>query len=162
MRITTKGQLAVMVLVDLAACSGDAPVPLWGISERQKISVSYLEQLFRKLSRRKIVKSIRGPGGGYYLARPGSQITVDDIISAVDESMDVASYKQEEETQDGHPCSTATLWHGLNRMCHAYLSTVNVQQLVDTYLQEKKEATPMTRSSPTVTRSTTTHPQVSL
>jgi len=85
MRLTTKGRFAVTAMVDLATRGGKSPVTLSSISERQKISLSYLEQLFGKLRRNNIVESVRGPGGGYYLARPGSKISVAEIVVAVDE-----------------------------------------------------------------------------
>ena len=162
MRITTKGHSAVTALVDIATRGGNTPVTLWGISERQKISVSYLEQLFGKLLRRNIVKSIRGPRGGYCLARPGAQITVADIINAVDEPLDVADGKRKVESQHGNPCSTDILWHRLDSMLHTYLSTISVQELVDRHLQERGDAALMIRSSLAGTRNTTTHPRVSL
>ena len=84
MRLTTKGRFAVTAMIDLALRSGDGPVTLAGISDRQKISLSYLEQLFGKLRRFSIVDSVRGPGGGYCLARPANQITVADIVRAVE------------------------------------------------------------------------------
>src|SRR3970040_299693 len=88
MRLTTKGRFAVMAMVDLAMRGGRGPVTLAKISERQQISLSYLEQLFGKLRRNNIVESVRGPGGGYNLARPGSKISVADIVVAVDEPID--------------------------------------------------------------------------
>ena len=80
MRLTTKGRFAVTAMADLAMCGGHRPVTMAAISERQRISLSYLEQLFGKLRRSKIVESVRGPGGGYYLARPAEQITIAEII----------------------------------------------------------------------------------
>src|SRR4030067_2578416 len=88
MRLTTKGRCAVTAMADLAMCGGRSPVTMAAISERQKISLSYLEQLFGKLRRSKIVESVRGPGGGYYLARPAEKITIAEIILAVDEPLD--------------------------------------------------------------------------
>jgi Rrf2 family iron-sulfur cluster assembly transcriptional regulator len=85
MRLTTKGRFAVTAMIDLALHSGDGPVTLAEISERQKISLSYLEQLFGKLRRRALVSSVRGPGGGYNLAKPTDHVSVADIIVAVDE-----------------------------------------------------------------------------
>ena len=140
MRLTTKGRFAVTAMVDLATRGGTAPVTLAGISERQKISLSYLEQLFGKLRRHNIVESVRGPGGGYYLARPGAQISIADIILAVDEPMDATNCEGKGDCQDGKPCSTHALWYGLNEVLHAYLSTVNLQQLVDKHLQEQNKA----------------------
>ena len=92
MRLTTKGRFAVTAMIDLALRSGEGPVTLAGISERQKISLSYLEQLFGKLRRHGLVDSVRGPGGGYCLARPGNQITVTDIVRAVDEPLDATQW----------------------------------------------------------------------
>ena len=137
MRLTTKGRFAVTAMVDLATRGGSAPVTLAGISERQKISLSYLEQLFGKLRRHNIVESVRGPGGGYYLARPGAQISIADIILAVDEPMDATNCEGKGDCQDGKPCSTHSLWYGLNEVLHTYLSAVNLQQLVDKHLQEQ-------------------------
>jgi Rrf2 family transcriptional regulator, iron-sulfur cluster assembly transcription factor len=91
MRLTTKGRFAVTAMIDLALREHSGPVTLAGISERQKISLSYLEQLFGKLRRREIVSSVRGPGGGYCLAKPLDVVSVADIIHAVDESLDAAA-----------------------------------------------------------------------
>ena len=88
MRLTTKGRFAVTAMIDLALNNASGPVTLADISERQKISLSYLEQLFGKLRRRSLVTSVRGPGGGYNLANPTDQVSVADIIVAVDEPID--------------------------------------------------------------------------
>ena len=88
MRLTTKGRFAVTAMIDLAMHNGKSPVTLSEISERQKISLSYLEQLFGKLRRQELVSSVRGPGGGYNLAKPTEQVSVADIITAVDEPID--------------------------------------------------------------------------
>ena len=140
MRLTTKGRFAVTAMVDLATREGNAPVTLAGISERQKISLSYLEQLFGKLRRHNIVESVRGPGGGYYLARPGAKISISDIIKAVDEPIDATNCEGKGDCMDGKPCSTHALWNGLNEVLHAYLSAVNLQQLVDKHLQDQDKA----------------------
>jgi Rrf2 family iron-sulfur cluster assembly transcriptional regulator len=143
MRLTTKGRFAVTAMVDLATRGNDSPVTLTGISERQKISLSYLEQLFGKLRRNGIVESVRGPGGGYYLARPGNEISIADIIAAVDEPMDATNCEGKGDCMDGRPCSTHELWYGLNQVLQAYLKEVNLQQLVDKQLQGKAEAAPV-------------------
>lgn len=140
MRLTTKGRFAVTAMVDLATRGGTAPVTLAGISERQKISLSYLEQLFGKLRRHNIVESVRGPGGGYYLARPGAQISISDIITAVDEPIDATNCESKGDCMDGKPCSTHALWYGLNEVLHEYLSAVNLQQLVDKHLEDQNKA----------------------
>ncbi len=131
MRLTTKGRFAVTAMVDLAMRGGKGPVTLAGISERQKISLSYLEQLFGKLRRSNVVASVRGPGGGYCLARPANKISVVEIISAVDEPLDVTNCSSKGDCQDGKPCMTHQLWYGLNVVIYEHLSKINLQQLVD-------------------------------
>jgi Rrf2 family iron-sulfur cluster assembly transcriptional regulator len=131
MRLTTKGRFAVTAMVDLATRGGKAPVTLGGISERQGISLSYLEQLFGKLRRSEIVASVRGPGGGYCLARPSSKITVADIVLAVDEPLDATGCDQKGDCHGGRPCATHDLWMGLNRKIYDYLAEVTLKQLVE-------------------------------
>jgi Rrf2 family iron-sulfur cluster assembly transcriptional regulator len=131
MRLTTRGRFAVTAMVDLAIYGGKNPVTLASISERQKISLSYLEQLFGKLRQHNIVGSVRGPGGGYYLARPSATISVADIIVAVDEPMDATKCGGKGDCHDERPCITHDLWMGLNRALHDHLAAVNLQQLVD-------------------------------
>ena len=132
MRLTTKGRFAVTAMVDLAMRGGKAPVTLAAISERQKISLSYLEQLFGKLRRNKIVESMRGPGGGYYLARPGNSISIAEIVIAVDEPLDATKCGGKGNCNgEDHPCITHNLWMGLNESILDYLQAVTLQQLVD-------------------------------
>ncbi len=132
MRLTTKGRFAVTAMVDLAMRGGKAPVTLAAISERQKISLSYLEQLFGKLRRNNIVESVRGPGGGYYLARAGSKISIAEIVIAVDEPLDATKCGGKGNCQgDDAPCITHDLWMGLNDSILDYLQAVSLQQLVD-------------------------------
>ena len=102
MRLTTKGRFAVTAMIDLASRQTEGPVTLAGIADRQKISLSYLEQLFGKLRRHKLVTSVRGPGGGYRLARDMSRITVADIIVAVDEPLDATQCGGKQNCQDEH------------------------------------------------------------
>ncbi len=130
MRLTTKGRFAVTAMIDLAQRQANGPVTLAGISERQKISLSYLEQLFGKLRRHKIVGSVRGPGGGYRLARAMNEVTVADIISAVDEPMDATNCGGRENCQDEHRCNTHDLWTNLNKRMHEYLTSVSLEDLV--------------------------------
>src|ERR1035437_1986598 len=110
MRLTTKGRFAVTAMVDLAMSRGKHPVSLVAISQRQKISLSYLEQLFGKLRRRELVDSVRGPGGGYRLARSSEKISVADIILAVDESLDATQCGGRENCRDEDKCITHDLW----------------------------------------------------
>src|SRR5512135_794984 len=131
MRLTTKGRFAVTAMVDLAMRGDHSPVTLAGISERQKISLSYLEQLFGKLRRSNIVSSVRGPGGGYRLARPAAQIPISEIILAVDEPLDATNCEGRGDCQDGGECITHELWLGLTKTIYAYLEKVSLQQMVD-------------------------------
>ncbi len=124
-------------MVDLAMRGDQGPVTLAGISERQKISLSYLEQLFGKLRRHNIVSSVRGPGGGYRLARPAAEIPIADIILAVDEPLDASNCAGRGDCHDGKPCITHELWQGLTENIYNYLSKVNLQQLVDDQNKDK-------------------------
>ena len=129
MRLTTKGRFAVTAMVDLVVNSGHGPVTLASISERQKISLSYLEQLFGKLRKHDVVASVRGPGGGYCLARPANKISISDIIVAVDESLDASQCHGMENCLDDKQCITHDLWMGLNKTISSYLESVNLHQL---------------------------------
>ena len=130
MRLTTKGRFAVTALLDVALAEGDSPVSLSAVAERQEISLSYLEQLFGKLRRFGLVNSVRGPGGGYTLARPMSEITVADIVVAVDEPMDARQCEGKEDCKGGQKCMTHHLWMDLNRKMFNYLSSVSLADLV--------------------------------
>lgn len=138
MRLTTKGRFAVTAMVDLAMRHGGGPVTLAEISGRQKISLSYLEQLFGKLRRHQLVDSVRGPGGGYRLARDMGTITVADIILAVDEPIDATQCGGKENCHDDQKCLTHDLWATLNERIFSYLESVNLRQLVDK--QKAKQA----------------------
>ena len=130
MRLTTKGRFAVTAMIDLALHGDHGPVTLAGISERQRISLSYLEQLFGKLRRNKLVDSVRGPGGGYHLARPMSEVSVADIIFAVDEPIDATQCKGKENCHNDQRCMTHDLWTSLNAKIRDYLALVTLEQLV--------------------------------
>jgi Rrf2 family iron-sulfur cluster assembly transcriptional regulator len=133
-------------MVDLALRGGASPVTLASISERQKISLSYLEQLFGKLRRHNIVESVRGPGGGYYLARPSSKISIADIVVAVDESLDATQCGGKGDCHDDKQCITHDLWVGLNEALYRYMAEVSLQQVVDSQNKPKPDALPMTIS----------------
>jgi Rrf2 family transcriptional regulator, iron-sulfur cluster assembly transcription factor len=130
MRLTTKGRFAVTAMIDVAMHATDAPVTLAGVSERQKISLSYLEQLFGKLRRHGLVASVRGPGGGYRLARPAGAVSVADVILAVDEPIDATKCGGKENCLDDRRCMTHELWAGLNTHIFAYLRSVTLEELV--------------------------------
>ena len=131
MRLTTKGRFAVTAMIDLALRQHAGPVTLAGIGERQRISLSYLEQLFGKLRRRQLVSSVRGPGGGYCLAKPLEAISVAEIIDAVDESLDATRCGGTGDcAEDQRPCMTHELWTRLNEKMYEYLSSVSLAELV--------------------------------
>jgi Rrf2 family iron-sulfur cluster assembly transcriptional regulator len=146
MRLTTKGRFAVTAMIDLALRQGKGPVTLSGISQRQAISLSYLEQLFGKLRRHEIVESIRGPGGGYSLARRADKVTVADIIIAVDEPLDATQCGGKEnchgaDAATGTRCMTHELWATLNEKMVDYLDSVSLQDLVDQQKLKNSEQT---------------------
>ena len=130
MRLTTKGRFAVTAMIDLALHGDRGPVTLAGISERQRISLSYLEQLFGKLRRNKLVDSVRGPGGGYHLAKPMNEVSVADIILAVDEPIDATQCRGKENCHNDQRCMTHDLWTNLNAKIRDYLALVTLEQLV--------------------------------
>jgi Rrf2 family iron-sulfur cluster assembly transcriptional regulator len=130
MRLTTKGRFAVTAMIDLAMRDGQGPVTLAEISHRQNISLSYLEQLFGKLRRQALVNSTRGPGGGYTLARHSDEVSVADIILAVDEPIDATQCGGMENCQDDQKCLTHDLWSTLNAHIFAYLEHVKLSKLV--------------------------------
>ena len=131
MRLTTKGRFAVTAMIDVAMRQHAGPVTLAGIAERQRISLSYLEQLFGKLRRNHLVASTRGPGGGYTLAKPLSDVTVADIIGAVDEPLDATNCGGKGNCNDqDRPCMTHHLWTSLNQRMIDYLRSVSLDDLV--------------------------------
>jgi Rrf2 family transcriptional regulator, iron-sulfur cluster assembly transcription factor len=133
MRLTTKGRFAVTAMIDLGLRSTNGPVALAAISQRQQISLSYLEQLFGKLRRHELVESTRGPGGGYSLGRAAADITVADIILAVDEPLDATGCAGKENCmgEDQGKCMTHDLWTQLNARMIEFLSSVSLKSLVD-------------------------------
>ena len=130
MRLTTKGRYAVTAMLDLALHAGSGPVSLADISQRQDISLSYLEQLFAKLRRKELVSSVRGPGGGYHLSREHEDIFVAQIIDAVNESVDATGCGGTSDCQHGEICLTHHLWCGLSEQIHNFLSQISLANLV--------------------------------
>ena len=126
MRLTTKKRFAVTAMIDLALNSGDGPVTLAAISERQKISLSYLEQLFGRLRRYGLVESVRGPGGGYCLARPDADITIADVVRAVDEMLDATQCGGLQNCRQAQRCMTHELWSTHNDRIYEFLSSVTL------------------------------------
>jgi len=130
MRLTTKGRYAVTAMLDLALHYQAGPISLADISERQGISLSYLEQLFTKLRRNGLVKSTRGPGGGYSLSRPADEIAVADVITAVDENVDTTRCGGLSNCQDDERCLTHELWVNLSDQIHNFLRNISLGQLM--------------------------------
>ncbi|SDI90297.1 transcriptional regulator, BadM/Rrf2 family [Pseudomonas delhiensis] len=131
MRLTTKGRYAVTAMLDLALHAQRGPVSLADISERQGISLSYLEQLFAKLRRGNLVTSVRGPGGGYQLSRDMTGIHVAQVIDAVNESVDATRCQGQGDCHSGDTCLTHHLWCDLSQQIHEFLSGISLADLVE-------------------------------
>lgn len=131
MRLTSKGRYAVTAMLDVALHTQAGPVPLADISERQDISLSYLEQLFARLRKNGVVSSVRGPGGGYLLGREMNDISIGQIISAVDESVDATRCNGKTGCQGGAQCLTHSLWDELSDRIATFLNDISLQELVD-------------------------------
>ncbi|MCG8415828.1 MAG: Fe-S cluster assembly transcriptional regulator IscR [Pseudomonadales bacterium] len=130
MRLTTKGRYAVTAMLDLALHKDRGPISLADISQRQAISLSYLEQLFAKLRRSSLVSSVRGPGGGYELERSSDAIFIAQIIDAVNESVDSTKCQGAGDCQDGETCLTHYLWEDLSEQIHSFLEGISLADLV--------------------------------
>jgi len=139
MRLTTKGRFAVTAMIDVAMNGTRGPVTLAAVSERQRISLSYLEQLFGKLRRHGLVDSVRGPGGGYNLARPAEEVSVADVILAVDEPIDATQCGGRENCHDDRRCMTHDLWTALNGHIFAFLRSVTLAQMVAEQRQKQED-----------------------
>jgi Rrf2 family iron-sulfur cluster assembly transcriptional regulator len=131
MRLSTKGRYAVTAMMDLAIHENSEPVTLADISLCQGISLSYLEQLFAKLRRHGLVEGVRGPGGGYRLSRPSDQVTIAQIISAVDEKVDVKRCGGNEDCQHGERCLTHELWDELSQRLYDFLDGITLAQFAN-------------------------------
>ncbi|WP_416042226.1 Fe-S cluster assembly transcriptional regulator IscR [Edwardsiella ictaluri] len=131
MRLTSKGRYAVTAMLDVALHSQEGPVPLADISERQGISLSYLEQLFSRLRKNGLVASVRGPGGGYLLGKETSEIAIGAVITAVDESVDATRCQGKEGCQGGTRCLTHTLWRDLSERISGFLNNISLAELVN-------------------------------
>ena len=130
MRLTTKGRYAVTAMLDLAYHGEKKPVTLTDIAKRQEISLSYLEQLFARLRRCGMVEGVRGPGGGYQLSRSPENISIAEIISAVDETIDSTRCGGKGNCQNSQPCLTHDLWMGLSEQIRHYLNSITLQDVL--------------------------------
>lgn len=131
MKLTSKGRYAVTAMLDLAFHSEAGPVTLAHISRRQDISLSYLEQLFTRLRKHKLVSSTRGPGGGYSLARAAEEIAVSEVVAAVDEAVDTTRCSGATNCHDGQQCLTHELWDELSHQIFEFLNDISLQDLMD-------------------------------
>jgi Rrf2 family iron-sulfur cluster assembly transcriptional regulator len=131
MKLTSKGRYAVTAMLDLALHANQGPVTLAAISERQGISLSYLEQLFTRLRRNGLVSSTRGPGGGYLLSGDAADIAIADVVTAVDETVNATRCGGEENCQDGQRCLTHDLWTELSDQIFTFLNEISLAQLVE-------------------------------
>lgn len=130
MKLTAKGRYAVTAMLDLAVHAHEGPISLADISERQGISLSYLEQLFAKLRRNDLVSSVRGPGGGYRLSRESSRIFVAEIVDSVDENVDATRCAGKADCQGGETCLTHELWTDLSDQIHQFLSGIDLASII--------------------------------
>jgi Rrf2 family iron-sulfur cluster assembly transcriptional regulator len=143
MRMSTKGRLAVNALIDLALRERVGPVALLSVSDRQRVSLSYLEQMFSRLRRSGIVEATRGPGGGYSLGRPAAQISVADIVSAVDEPEDA-------EPRTGLADGLSTqLWRDVQAVMLAHMATISLQSLLDQQIAQGAQIERLPGAQPT-------------
>jgi len=138
MRLSTKGRYAVTAMLDLAIHSGSGPVTLADISVNQGISLSYLEQLFASLRSKQLVRGVRGPGGGYYLGRAADEISIADIICAVDEWVEFTRCKGREDCHGGQRCLTHSLWNDLSEQIFRFLSDITLQDLVERGMEREE------------------------
>lgn len=130
MKLTSKGRYAVTAMLDVTLHAVSGPVSLADISERQGISLSYLEQLFSRLRKNGLVTSVRGPGGGYRLGRCSAEIAVSDVIAAVNESVDATKCSGKGNCQDGEECLTHSLWQGLSKRIEEFLQNITLADLI--------------------------------
>ena len=130
MRLSTKGRYAVTAMLDLALNGQDGPVTLSDISENQGISLSYLEQLFAALRTKKLVRGVRGPGGGYFLGREADEISIANIICAVDEWVEFTRCQGKEDCRGGQRCLTHSLWDDLSQQIYEFLEEISLADLV--------------------------------
>lgn len=148
MRLTTKGRYAVTAMLDIALHGNEGPVTATDISKRHRISQSYLEHLFAKLRHVHLVESMHGPGGGYILARDLNDISVADILQAVDESIEATQCLGKLNCHDGERCMTHELWANLNAEITRYLASVRLSQLVANNHRQQDGAQPMVIHQP--------------
>jgi Rrf2 family iron-sulfur cluster assembly transcriptional regulator len=140
MKLTSRGRYAVTAMLDIAVNQHKGPITLSVISERQGISLSYLEQIFSKLKKAGLVSSARGPGGGYRLSRDGSEIFMNQIIHAVNEDIDPRKCKGKGNCNGGEQCDSHELWEELSYMIDDFLATISIQDLRDRHEKRNEKS----------------------
>ncbi len=148
MRLTTRGRYAVTAMLDLALNFKKNPVALSEIAERQGISQSYLEQLFSKLRKQGLVDGMRGPGGGYKLGRSAEAISVGDVITAVNETVDATQCGGQKNCRGENPCLTHDLWQELSSQIQNFLRSVSLKQLMDKERKNREKKASLTSTTP--------------
>lgn len=131
MKLTSKGRYAVTAMLDIAINQSKGPITLAMISERQDISLSYLEQIFAKLKKSDLVLSARGPGGGYRLSRDPDEISVSEVIAAVNEDLEARKCKGRENCKGGEECLSHELWSDLSEMIEQFLENITLQKIIE-------------------------------
>lgn len=146
MRLTSKGRYAVTAMLDIALHQQKGVVSLSDISMRQGISLSYLEQIFTRLRRDALVSSVRGPGGGYFIADPLDQVSIKQIIASMNEALDARQCRGQGDCHEGQECLSHHLWHDLSMMIEDFLAQVSLQMLIDRYKrhQQNQNQQPLT------------------
>ena len=137
MRLTTKGRYAVTAMLDLSLNYGSGSITLADISNRQSISLSYLEQLFSRLRKQGLVSSTRGPGGGYQLSRSADEISVLEVITAVDEKVDSTACEGKANCNDGEQCLSHELWTSLSDQIQSFLAGITLGQVIKNHQSSK-------------------------
>jgi Rrf2 family iron-sulfur cluster assembly transcriptional regulator len=153
MRLSTKAQYAVRALVDLSLHSEGRPVALREISRREEIPLNYLEQLFLRLKKGHIIESVRGPGGGYLLARDSAEISISDIVATVEEPLNPVSCLDEAEgpCSRGNRCVTRNVWKGLGERIRGFLDSISLDELTRE-AREKLSSPPSLEKKPALVR----------
>ncbi len=138
MMLTTKSRYAVMAVVEVASNGGDLPMKLADISANQSIPLNYLEQLFSKLKKANIVTSVKGPGGGYHLSNPCEEISIENIIDAVEENLKMTRCAKDKSCRkNGINCTTHSLWKGLSKQIRSYFANISVADVMSGNLDTK-------------------------
>jgi Rrf2 family iron-sulfur cluster assembly transcriptional regulator len=152
-RLSTKAQYAVRALVDLSLHSEGRPVALREISRREEIPLNYLEQLFLRLKKGHIIESVRGPGGGYLLARDSAEISISDIVATVEEPLNPVSCLDEAEgpCSRGNRCVTRNVWKGLGERIRGFLDSISLDELTRE-AREKLSSPPSLEKKPALVR----------